>query len=564
MVRIVFVQETGRVKLLDQIKVWQFTLFFTLLNLIQAWGTELTSDEAYYWFYSLHMDWGFYDHPPMVALLTFFGRNVLSNELGVRMFHVLVFSAGIHIVLSSLSTSVSKWAMLLILSLPLLNYVSFLVFPDTALVAFSAFALIAYRKFLNANSLKNTLFLGLCLTAMLYSKYHTVIFVLLIVLSNLRLLKTSRFYVAILIASLLFIPHLLWQYNHEFPSFKYHLSGRSEGFQMSNLSSFVIAQFVVLGLGSLLLLSKFKAQDRFERALKFITIGTILFFTLSSFRGFVHIHWTSLTVIPLFIIGAIQLARSDKPKMYVAFLIPFVLVSLFIRLALLVDLFPAKGINGDYYHGRQLWAEDIDSLANGRSVLFEFGNAGLREAPMYQFYSGNKSVALYPRQFKKSQYQLIGYEDDLQHQDVLYLEMTDLHSGKPFETRMGPTIYYRHVDNYRSGDNIKMDFSATVKDDCLTNIQVEIFNHRAIPVEFPNGREFYFRILKRKDEEIELWSQEFDSSFEIKAGMLYHLSFELDWNAYPNNCLIELGFRGGEFKRSVNLSRTFGHPSNSK
>ena len=40
-----------------------------------AWlsGFTLTFDEAYYYLYSLHLDWSYFDHPLLVALTTGFG-----------------------------------------------------------------------------------------------------------------------------------------------------------------------------------------------------------------------------------------------------------------------------------------------------------------------------------------------------------------------------------------------------------------------------------------------------------------------------------------------------------
>jgi len=34
-----------------------------VLNVMQAWLTELDPDEAYYWIYSRQLDWGYFDHP---------------------------------------------------------------------------------------------------------------------------------------------------------------------------------------------------------------------------------------------------------------------------------------------------------------------------------------------------------------------------------------------------------------------------------------------------------------------------------------------------------------------
>ena len=46
-----------------------FYLVWLALGLIQAGTTELLDDEAYYWVFSQHLDWGYFDHPPMTALL---------------------------------------------------------------------------------------------------------------------------------------------------------------------------------------------------------------------------------------------------------------------------------------------------------------------------------------------------------------------------------------------------------------------------------------------------------------------------------------------------------------
>ena len=47
-----------------------FYLLWFIVNLIQAGKTGLFDDEAYYWMYSKFPAWGYFDHPPMVALMT--------------------------------------------------------------------------------------------------------------------------------------------------------------------------------------------------------------------------------------------------------------------------------------------------------------------------------------------------------------------------------------------------------------------------------------------------------------------------------------------------------------
>lgn len=75
------------------------TLFlFCILNSIQGNYTELLPDEAYYWVYSQYMDWGFFDHPPLVAVWVTISNLLFSDELGVRFFSAISYSLMIYLV----------------------------------------------------------------------------------------------------------------------------------------------------------------------------------------------------------------------------------------------------------------------------------------------------------------------------------------------------------------------------------------------------------------------------------------------------------------------------------
>src|SRR6202043_4282985 len=55
-----------------------------------AW-TPLTFDEAYYWMWSKHLAPGYYDHPPMVAVVIRLGTMIAGDtELGVRLVSILL------------------------------------------------------------------------------------------------------------------------------------------------------------------------------------------------------------------------------------------------------------------------------------------------------------------------------------------------------------------------------------------------------------------------------------------------------------------------------------------
>jgi hypothetical protein len=60
-----------------------------VINLLQGIFTEIQEDEAYYALYGEHLAWGYFDHPPMVGLMTFLSSIFFSGSLGVRFFTII-------------------------------------------------------------------------------------------------------------------------------------------------------------------------------------------------------------------------------------------------------------------------------------------------------------------------------------------------------------------------------------------------------------------------------------------------------------------------------------------
>src|SRR5436309_3871613 len=66
-------------------------LALVALRLIAAAFTPITFDEAYYWMWSKSLAGGYYDHPPMVAILIRLGTMIAGDtELGVRLVSILL------------------------------------------------------------------------------------------------------------------------------------------------------------------------------------------------------------------------------------------------------------------------------------------------------------------------------------------------------------------------------------------------------------------------------------------------------------------------------------------
>ena len=305
-----------------------FLIGWFILNLIQAFFTPLNNDEAYYWMYSKYLDWGFFDHPPMIAVLIKFGYAVFHNELGVRILIVIGEIIALLIIWSLTDEepvrkkeSVFLFIMLVAI-IPVFNIFGFIATPDAPLILFSAVFLLCYKRFLNAGNWQNTLFLGFSMAALMYSKYHGGLLILCVLFSNLRLLKSSRFYLASALAIVLFLPHLYWQYSNGFPSFKYHLIERVSGFNIENMPEYILNLFIIqdpfIFPICIWLIIKNKAKDKFEKALYYSLIGIVIFFLIASFRYHIQPQWTALISVPMVIIMFNKLGHYSGLKKYIS------------------------------------------------------------------------------------------------------------------------------------------------------------------------------------------------------------------------------------------------------
>ncbi len=394
---------------------------------MQGLFTEIHEDEAYYALFGEHLAWGYFDHPPMVALMTFLSGLLFSGTLGVRFCTIVVSCITILIMwhlLGEDKPDKNKVILFFVLTFSILmvNLYGFITTPDAALLLFSALFLLMYQHYLNENSWKNALWMGLLMALMVYSKYHAFLLLGLIVLSNLKLLKDGKFYVACLLALAVLMPHILWQINADFPSFRYHLSGRSESFQWSYFFEYLPNQLLVfnpfvfgavvyvlckgsagMSYRTFLPIDSLRQKPRndmgrkasvsmpselvFERGLKFILVGFFFFFWLMTFRGHVEPHWTAVCIIPSVILLYRKALVDSKLMKYTQWVIaPSLLLMVFVRIALLTPLSTSFGFYGKEAHYRA-----VESVAGDSPVVFQ---GSFQKPALYHFFSGKESSSL--------------------------------------------------------------------------------------------------------------------------------------------------------------------------
>ncbi len=423
-----------------------FLLFWLVINLLQAAFTETHNDESYYWIYSQQLQWGYFDHPPIVALIIDLGYSLFQNELGLRIGNVILITIALWFLFRTIPAGCRKGpaTFLFVLAMPFLNYLGFLVFPDGPLIAFGAAFLFYYQRWLENKQIRHALLLGALGAAMLYSKYHTGLFFVLILLSNLKLLRNGQFYLIAGIAIVLFLPHLWWQYANDFPSIRFHLVERTSTFEIKYLLRFVGEQ--ILAVGPVLIISLFiKSKNRFERALVFLVRGFLIFFLFSSLRGIVHVQWTSLAWLPaLYLLAKYWKEKFSNPWWY-AMLVPHILLTLVFRLYVATDLFPGQKIGAHYIKGQEEWYTALAEEVGDRPLVFLYD---LKEPSAYSFYTGKPAIAIYPDGEKKSQYDLWGMEKKLKGKSVVIGSKRKFEGAIEFNTGGRRRVYLKRVEHF--------------------------------------------------------------------------------------------------------------------
>jgi 4-amino-4-deoxy-L-arabinose transferase-like glycosyltransferase len=357
----------SRDRVFDKIHPYLFPLTLLLGNILVACGIELAHDEAYYWLFSKNVAWGYFDHPPMAAWLIAL-TSWLPGEFGVRLSYVLLMQ-GAAWLLASMAPASQRWFVWLGVNIfPLLAFGGVFAIPDGPLVFFSVLWLWSLERSLRVDTLGNACLMGLATALLFYSKYHGVLFVVATLLALPGLLRRRTFWTATLFGLLLFLPHVHWQWAHDFATFRYHFLDRPKiaaGWRQP--LEFVLIQIFLPGLflGPYLWRAFWKRQSdgEFERALKFMALFVPLFFFVSTFSKKLEANWTVAAGLPLLLFvarGSLEWLRGGVQRtLAMSSLILVVLV----RLVLVAPPEWHRIKRGHEFHGWAVWAKQVKEKA---------------------------------------------------------------------------------------------------------------------------------------------------------------------------------------------------------
>ena len=318
-----------------------FLLLFTLFRFWYSGQVELVQDEAYYWQWSRHLAFGYYDNTPLMAyVIRFFTSSALfgATEIGVRagaVFSSVVVSLFIYLLGRKLLDETTALVSVVVANvIPLYSAGAILMTQDPVHVALWSITLYVAWVALSQRAevpswgwwLLAGLLAGLTTMAKLNGSMILPGIFLYVCLAPdaRRWLKHPAPYVAALLAFIVFVPFILWNHDHGNAFWLHSHAMASRGTDKAKTlkwtGEFLGAQAVLLSplifLTFLYALKWPKAADdpnQTSRPLLYLWSSSVVVYVviiLQTFRGRVEGNWAVSSYISGIILVGWLIARS--------------------------------------------------------------------------------------------------------------------------------------------------------------------------------------------------------------------------------------------------------------
>lgn len=312
--------------------------------LLMAWrcwvvehlGITLYLDEAQYWTWAQHLDWGYFSKPPGIAALIFvstwlFGDGLLGVKLLGMLCYPLAALAGWSVARRLYDARTAFWAALVLLTLPIFASLGLFVSTDALLTLFWMLALRAYLRALDGDAWGDWLQLGLFCGLGLMSKYTMLAwlaaaFLHLLVFHRQRL-ASPRPWIAALLALALLAPNIAWNIAHDFPTFR-HTAGitleRSTSHGLAALGEFWVGQWAFFGpvFGSVFVVMLWQLRqnwrDERRRLLLWFALPLWALVSLQALKGGANINWAAPALAPASIAIVAWLLQGRRHRLLAA------------------------------------------------------------------------------------------------------------------------------------------------------------------------------------------------------------------------------------------------------
>ncbi len=310
-----------------------------LIRVAVAYWLPLTGDEAYFVTWGKNLDYGYYDHPPMVGWFLSFMLLFSDAVVWLRLPGILMFTfmgIAIYRLLKTTDEQKAVLAAAIFLFAPL-NLLSVLITTDTPLILFSFISAIYFYQAQQDDNFKKYLLAGLFLGLAFYSKFFAGLLgvaYLFYVVFFIRTQRGFKPYTGILLVLLgvspFIILNLVWNYNNCWNNYLFNLLNRTSDaqFSLSTLGIYlaILAYLItppVIWYGFKLPKIKYTQflKQRLGVFLGLFAIPLVLFLFLSLFKK-IGLHWL-LSFYPFMFVAIGYLFNTSQLQKTIKFMIPF-------------------------------------------------------------------------------------------------------------------------------------------------------------------------------------------------------------------------------------------------
>jgi hypothetical protein len=286
----------------------------SLFKLLIIFLLPLTGDEAYFIKWGQHLDWGYYDHPPMVGWLIYLMSHLYESHITYRLFSFLttfVIAYSIYSILRQFDTEKEKAlfpALLLLLSPA--DVLLSLFTNDVPLLLFGTLGVLFYLKGMKYNRKSLILLAGIFFGLSFLSKYFAVFLIagtVLYTVVSYRQKALSR--LAILLLGMLpfVMENLYFNYHSCWNNIMFNFFARTEDlhYNLSTLLGYFAILLYLLTPWGIYYIARSRKNFQPRTLLIFVTsllsVGLTVFL-LVSLKKKIGLHWLLLFIPYLFML----------------------------------------------------------------------------------------------------------------------------------------------------------------------------------------------------------------------------------------------------------------------
>lgn len=285
------------------------------MHLLIIQNIGLGVDESHYAMYALHLDWSYFDHPPLVGWLLGLVSLIGFSDVNIRLVCLIIMSIN-SLLLFCLTKKIypkNQYTGLLAVCLfnlsAVIQYISFAIVPDVPLMTFLLLLAIVLVDMHNDNHLCQWLSFGVLFGLAGLSKYTVIAMPVALTIwlyfqgYLLSWLKNKYLWLAALIALVITAPVFIWNANNDWISFYYQLHHSTYApwhikrmLVMVGISFFAYSPLLyIFSIGGVI--NKFRASSKISKGESLIMAIALVFLAMvlwTAGHGNKLLHWPAI------------------------------------------------------------------------------------------------------------------------------------------------------------------------------------------------------------------------------------------------------------------------------